>query len=143
MFSRFRAAALKLKARKCRIAQLQVTFLGHVVSSHGLQPDTRNLKKVCGWPTPRTTTEVRAFIGFCYYYHRFVRNFSFIAAPLHALTQKGVIFSWTVKCDDAFQSLKHALAHPPIVAHLIFTQPFLLYTDALQDNIGSVLAQRQ
>ena len=47
------------------------------------------------------------------------------------------------ECEDAFQSLKCALTHPPIVAHPIFTQPFLLYTDASQGSIGSVLFQRQ
>lgn len=46
VFSRFRPAGLKLKARKCHLAQPQVTFLRHVVSNHGLQPDVRNLEKV-------------------------------------------------------------------------------------------------
>lgn len=143
VFSRFRSAGLMLKGRKCQLARTQVTFLGHIVSNRGLQPDARNLEKVSGWPTPRTATEVRAFIGLCSYYRRFVKNFSVIAAPLHTLTQKGAIFKWTVECEDAFQSLKHALTHPPIVAHPMFTQPFLLYTDASQVSIGSVLAQRR
>lgn len=86
VFSRFRSAGLKLKTRKCQLACTQVTFLGHVVSSQGLQPDAKNLDKVREWPTPRTTTEVRAFVGLCSYYRRFVRNFSTIASPLHALT---------------------------------------------------------
>lgn len=143
VFSRFRSAGLKLKAKKCQFAQTQVTFLGHVVSNQGLQPDARNLEKVRRWPTPRTATEVRAFIGLCSYYRRFIKNFSVIAAPLHTLTHKGAIFKWTVECEDAFQSVKHALTHPPIVAHPIFTQPFLLYTDASQGSIGSMLSQRQ
>ena len=66
-----------------------------------------------------------------------------LAAPLHALTQKGAVFHWSCECDDAFQSLKHALTNPPIVAHPVFTQPFLLYTNASQDCVGAVLAQMQ
>ncbi|KAL6471730.1 hypothetical protein MHYP_G00203800 [Metynnis hypsauchen] len=143
VLGRFRSAGLKLKASKCSFAYSQVTFLGHVVSSQGLQPDAKNLDKVLNWPTPTTTTEVRAFVGLCSYYRRFIRNFSVIAAPLHALTQKGALFSWMPACEDAFQSLKHALTNPPIVAHPVFSQPFLLYTDASQDCIGSVLAQVQ
>lgn len=92
VFSRFRSAGLKLKAKKCQFAQTQVTFLGHVVSNQGLQPDARNLEKVRRWPTPRGCTEVRAFIGLCAYYRRFIKNFSVIAAPLHTLTHKGAIF---------------------------------------------------
>ncbi|KAL6455406.1 hypothetical protein MHYP_G00361500 [Metynnis hypsauchen] len=143
VLGRFRSAGLKLKASKCSFACSQVTFLGHVVSSQGLQPDAKNLDKVLNWPTPTTTTEVRAFVGLCSYYRRFIRNFSVIAAPLHALTQKGALFSWMPACEDAFQSLKHALTNPPIVAHPVFSQPFLLYTDASQDCMGSVLAQVQ
>jgi hypothetical protein len=112
-----------------------VTFLGHVISHHGLQPDAKNLEKVSGWPTPRTTTQVRAFIGLCSNYRRFIKNFSVMAAPLHSLTQKGAILTWTDVCEDAFQSMKHALTPPPIIAHPIFTQLFLLYTDASQGGI--------
>ncbi|KAL7868371.1 hypothetical protein SRHO_G00097550 [Serrasalmus rhombeus] len=143
VLGRFRSAGLKLKPTKCSFACSQVTFLGHVVSSQGLQPDAKNLDKVLNWPTPTTTTEVRAFVGLCSYYRRFIRNFSVIAAPLHALTQKGALFSWMPACEDAFQSLKHALTNPPIVAHPVFSQMFLLYTDASQDRIGAVLAQVQ
>ena len=143
VFDRFRSAGLKLKAKKCHLAKTEVTFLGHVVSSHGLQPDEKNLEKVRRWPTPRTVTEVRAFVGLCSYYRRFVKNFSVIASPLHSLTHKGAIFRWTVECEDAFQSLKHALTNPPVAAHPVFSNPFLLYTDASLEGIGSVLAQKK
>lgn len=86
---------------------------------------------------------MRAFVGLCSYYRRFARNFAAVATPLHALTQKGVVFKWSSECEEAFRSLKHSLTSPPIVAHSIFTLPFLLYTDASHDCIGSVLAQMQ
>ncbi len=143
VFSRFRSAGLKLKVNKCHFARSEVSYLGHVVSSQGLLPDEKNLDKVRSWPTPRTVTEVRAFVGLCSYYRRFVRNFAVVAAPLHALTQKGAVFNWSSECEEAFRSLKHALSSPPIVAHPIFTLPFLLYTDASHDCVGSVLAQMQ
>ncbi|KAL7846618.1 hypothetical protein SRHO_G00215980 [Serrasalmus rhombeus] len=57
VLGRFRSAGLKLKPTKCSFACSQVTFLGHVVSSQGLQPDAKNLDKVLNWPTPTTTTE--------------------------------------------------------------------------------------
>ncbi len=143
VFSRFRSAGLKLKVNKCHFARSEVSYLGHVVSSQGLLPDEKNLVKVRSWPTPRTVTEVRAFVGLCSYYRRFVRNFAVEAAPLHALTQKSAVFNWSSECEEAFRSLKHALSSPPIVAHPIFTLPFQLYTDASHDCVGSVFAQMQ
>lgn len=46
VFSQFHSAGLKLKARKCQLAQTQATFMGHVVSSHGIRLNARNLNKV-------------------------------------------------------------------------------------------------
>ncbi len=45
------------------------------------------------------------------------------------------------KCNHAFQTLKDALTSAPIVAHPDFMLPWLLYTDASNNCIGSVLTQ--
>ena len=49
------------------------------------------------------------------YYRHYISNFASIASPLHHLTQKGVSFSWTLECQQAFCSLKEKLvqAYPP------------------------------
>jgi len=54
------------------------------------------------WPPCQNLTEVRAFMGTCDYYRRFVKDFSLIASPLYGLTKKGVDFVWTRKCQEAF-----------------------------------------
>lgn len=66
-----------------------------------------------------------------------------MAASLPILTQKGTIFKWNVESKDDFQLLKHALTNPPIMAHPIVIQPFLLHTETSQGSFDSVLAQRQ
>lgn len=48
------------------------------------------VKAIKTWPSPRNLTELRAFMGTCGYYRRFVKDFSTIAAPLFALIKKGV-----------------------------------------------------
>lgn len=140
---RFQSSGLKLNPSKCCFARDQVQFLGHVVSKDGIQPDPRNVKSVQDWPIPRSATEVRAFLGLCSYYRKFIRNFAHHSVPLHALTEKNAPFHWTVQCQDAFTYLKHALTNPPVVAFPDFTLPFFLYTDASCSAIGAVLAQRQ
>ena len=106
VFSRIQAAGLRLNPKKCHLARDHVVFLGHVVSHHGLQPDPRNTSKVRTWPTPQNPTEVRAFLGLCSYYRRFVKGFALLAAPLHRLTCKDTPFHWTFDCDATFEYLK-------------------------------------
>lgn len=103
VFTRLRKANLKLKPSKCHFFQNQVTFLGHVISKDGIKPDPKNVEKILHWPTPRSVTEVRSFLGLSSYYRRFVKNFARKAAPLHELTKKDVPFHWNEQCEESFQ----------------------------------------
>lgn len=142
ILSRLQSSGLKLNPSKCCFARDQVQFLGHVVSKNGIQPDPKNVKSVQDWPIPRTVTEVRAFLGLCSYYRKFIKNFAHHSVPLHALTEKKALFHWTSQCQDAFTYLKHALSNPPVVTFPDFTLPFSLHTDASGSAIGAVLAQK-
>lgn len=136
VFSWIGAAGLRLKARKCHLARDHVVFLGHVVSTEELRPDPENTDKVR--PMPRSATEVRAFLGLCSYYRRFMKSFAQRAAILSHLTGKDIPFQWTADCQEAFEFLWAALCVEPIVSHPDFTKRFILYTNASQ---GAVLVQ--
>jgi hypothetical protein len=47
-------------------------------------------------------SQVRSFHGLTGFYHRFVKDFSTIAAPLDELTKKGVPFVWGAAQDHKF-----------------------------------------
>lgn len=143
VFSRFQSTGLKLNPSKCSFAQQQVQFLGHIVSSQGVHPDPHNVSSVQNWPTPQTATEVRAFLGLCSYYRKFIKGFAHHSVPLHALTEKNAYFKWTLDCQEAFTYLKSALSKPPVIAFPDFSLPFVLYTDASCAAVGAVLGQRQ
>ena len=88
IFIRLEAAGLKLKPSKCHLLQTKVLFLGHVVTANGISTDPDKIVTVETWPTPKNLRDVRAFIGLCSYYRRYVRDFATVAEPLHALTKK-------------------------------------------------------
>lgn len=141
VFTRIGDAGLQLNSGKCHLARKNVMFLGHVISAGELRPAPRNTDKVKTWPIPRSATEVRAFLGLCSYYRRFVKSFAQRANLLSHLTGKDVPFQWTTDCQKAFEFLRDALCAEPITGHPDFTYPFILSTDALQIVVGAVLAQ--
>ena len=67
-----------------------------------MSTDPEKIKTVRERPTPTSASTLRSFLGLCSYYHRFVRGFANIAAPLHRLTEKDKAFVWTHEYDVAF-----------------------------------------
>lgn len=143
VLQRIRRAGLKLKPEKCELFQKEVKFLGHIVTANGIRPDPMNTSRIVAWPEPKTVTEVRAFLGLCSYYRRFVQNFSIIAKPLSDLTSKESELQWTDRCQKAFDELKAKLIGPAITAFPQDEGPYILDTDACDVGIGAVLSQVQ
>ena len=137
-------ANLKLSPEKTVFFQLQVSFLGHLVSESGVSLDPQKQKSVQEWPVPTKVTEVRSFVGLCSYMRRFIRGFSMICKPLHELTQKGVKFVWSDECQVAFDTLKKLLTTAPVLAFPSEAQgEFIVDCDCSQEALGAVLSQIQ
>lgn len=145
VFTRLRAALLRLKPKKCDLLKDKVLFLGHVVSTSGIEPDPEKTEKIKNFPTPTDVTGVRCFLGLASYYRRFVPNFAAIAAPLNKLTKKNTVFEWSGDCEESFKDLKHALVSAPVLAYPKFGpgNQFILETDASITGLGAVLSQMQ
>ena len=138
-----RVANLKLKPSKCCLMRGEVAFLGHIVSGKGIATDPDKIRAVTEWPVPETVTDVRAFLGLCSYYRRFVESFAAVAGPLHALTGKARSFAWTDECQKAFEELKTKLTSAPVLAMPADEGQYYLDTDASYGSIGAVLSQMQ
>ena len=80
------------KFSKCEIWLESIAFLGHIISSEGIQVDSQKIEARKQWPRPTSATDIRSFLGLVSYYRRFVEGFSYIASPLNRLTQKMVKF---------------------------------------------------
>ena len=57
--------------RKCEFWLSSLVFLGHIISSEGVEVDPRKMKVVKSWPRPLTPTDIRSFLGLAGYYRRF------------------------------------------------------------------------
>ena len=99
IFDRIKSANLKLKPSKYSLFQRKVSFLGHVIFEAGIAVQTEKIQAIRVWPPCQNLTELRAFMGTCGYYRRFVKDFSSLAAPLFGLMKKGVRFHWSTECQ--------------------------------------------
>ena len=131
---------------KIATSQVQVltgTYLGHVVSTQGVSPDTEKTSKIKSWPVPQSAQEVQQFLGLANYYRWFIKDFANMAKPLHWLTERGITFTWTPECENAFNFLKTWLTAAPTLALPNLSQPFILDTNASDTGISAVLFQLQ
>ena len=147
VFQKLEEAGLKLKPSKCELFQRQLAYLGHVISAKGVATDESKIEAIKNWPTPTMVTDVRSFLGFTGYYHRFIPKYVQVAHPLHELTsgenacKKKAAIKWDSKCQQAFDDLKTLCTMAPILVHANFTKPFKLHTDTCGTGLGAVLYQ--
>ncbi|KAI3775934.1 hypothetical protein L1987_45694 [Smallanthus sonchifolius] len=73
----------------------------------------------------------------------FIENFSKIAKPLTALTQKNVKYDWNERTEEAFHLLKQKLCSAPFLALPEGNDDFVVYCDASHQGLGCVLMQRE
>ena len=85
---------------------------------------------------------MRGFLGLCGYYSRFVPRYMERTKSLREAKVVGDRLSWTAEADETFKSLKSALTSPPVLALPTFRGTFVLYTDACDYAVGSVLTER-
>ena len=141
VLDRLRAAGLKLKPSKCELFASEILYLGFMVSGEGVRPDPAKVACVENWPRPCTVSDVRSFLGFASYHRRFIRDFSAIARPLTAMTEKGVEFYWGELQEGSFRKLRLALSTAPMLSHPLPECEFILDTDASNFAVGGVLSQ--
>ncbi|XP_070024610.1 uncharacterized protein, partial [Nicotiana sylvestris] len=141
VLQRLREEKLYAKFSKCEFWLSSMAFLGHIVSSEGIQVDPRKIEAVQSWSRPSSTTEIRSFLGLAGYYRRFVQGFSSIASPLTKLTQKGAPFVWSDECEDSFQKLKSLLTTAPVLVLPSAAGSYTVYCDASRVGIDCVLMQ--
>ena len=104
IFDRLREAGLRLKPKKYKFAQLEVDYLGHVVSGQGVQADPHKLTAVQVFLTPTNMKALRSFLVLASYYRRFIPNFSKTAGPLHSLTKKDALLYGLPSANRPFTS---------------------------------------
>ena len=138
---------LYLNPTKSHIFCKYTRYLGAICGNKHLYMDPEKVKAISTMPTPTTQTEIRAFLGACSFYRRWVGSYAKIAAPLNDLLKKevkDVPEAWALnpaRYNGAVTQLKAAITEYPALRQPDLSRPFTVYSDACDYAIGAVLAQ--
>lgn len=116
-------------------------YLGFIISKDGISIDPDKVQAVASWEYPTTLKGLQAFLGFCNFYRKFIRDYGRIARPLTAMTRKGLKFDFNSNCKAAFDGLKIALTTGPTLAYFQWDLPHRVETDSSNGVVAGLITQ--
>lgn len=146
VFKALQSRRIVLNPPKCTLATTQINYLGHIVSSDVVKPNSEKIQAILDIPEPKTLAQANKFLGALSWYRKFLPNFATVAAPLHTITNlpKSLRhkFKWTPLQSESFHQLKYLLTSTPLFLHFpVADYPLILTTDASNVGLGGVLQQ--
>ncbi|XP_051784491.1 uncharacterized protein K02A2.6-like [Erpetoichthys calabaricus] len=134
-------SGLQLNMEKCQFRKTELTFLGHRISSAGLQPNVEHIRAVTEAPPPHDVSSLRSFLGLTAWYSKFIPNYATVVEPLRELLRNSGGFSWTNMAQESYDCIKNLIATSPVLAIFDPSLPAIVTTDASDYGIGAVLTQ--
>jgi hypothetical protein len=128
-----------VKLFKCKFAQREIKYLGHVTSEKEVATDNTKVETVPSWLAPSNAKDLSSFLGLVGYYKKFVKYFAILAKPLQQLLKKGMLFVWTSEHATTFSTIKHALSTTLVLVLPNISLTFFLETEASKNGVGVVL----
>ena len=134
-------ANLTCNIEKCVFLCKEVKMLGFIISTSGIRTDPDKVEAIQKFPTPKTIKHLRAFLGLCNFYRRFIPNYNQCMTPLYELLKKGKRWQWSEKEQSAFNTIKNLFIDTIELQHPDFKIPYYLQTDASGVGYAGVLYQ--
>ena len=136
------AYGLVVNPQKCVLGRSSLEFIGHCVTSTGVQQLQSRVQSITDFPRPQSAKE---YFGMLDFYRRFVPHAAEILLPLYELINlkdSAFVATWISRHEEHFQRRKVALAAVTQLAHPSSTAETSINTDASDSAAGAVLQQR-
>ena len=105
-----RKAGLKAAPEKTFIFLKKVKFLGHVISSEGIQPIAKRVKDLKNLKSPESKRDVMRVLGCLRCYSCYIRNLHVDSKLFYDLIRDSTSFHWTEKLEKTFQKKKDRIS---------------------------------
>ena len=107
---RLKAAGVTLNQQKCLFSVSEITFLGQVISKHGIQPDPSKIEAINRMEAPTDVAGARRLLGTVNQLGKFIPNLAQITQPIRELLVKSNQWMWEEPQQTASQRSKKPLS---------------------------------
>ena len=122
-------------------------FLGHHISSRGIEANTSKVDKILNWPVPKSASDVRAFLGLVQYIAVYLPKLAEFMSVLSPLTMKEVdkhFPTWSAEHQATFEAVKGLVVSRECLTVIDHSNPgdnkIFVTTDASDLHTGAVLS---
>lgn len=147
VFDRLQQYGLTINPSKCTFAVPSIKFLGYEVLPEGIKPLQERVQAILDYPLPKTTREVRRFLGTLNFYRASVPQAATYQSPINELVKnkknEKTEIEWPAEAIEAFEQCKRSLANATLLVHPTTDDPIALTVDASNYAMGAVIEQRQ
>lgn len=88
VLARLAQSNVTLNKAKCVFGARSMSFLGHLLSEEGIQPDTAKLRAIKELKSPADISQLRSVVGMANHLGRFLPNLAQTTAPLRRFCRK-------------------------------------------------------
>ena len=145
LFERLQRYGIVINPAKSEFGVSSLTFLGHVVNQHGIQPLDEKVEHIRDFPPPTSLRKLREFLGLVNFYRRFIPHCADILQPLTDLLKGKKKKNQSISLGEtelsAFNQAKDELARATILVHPQSDAPLTLFVDASDVGVGGVVQQ--
>ncbi|WJX52573.1 hypothetical protein P8452_38672 [Trifolium repens] len=132
---------MRLNPTKCSFGVQAGKFLGFMLTSRGIEANPEKCKAIIEMRSPTSVKEVQQLTGRIAALSRFLSCAGEKSIHFFSTLKKGERFTWTPKCEEAFQKLKEFLASPPILTRPQLGNHLFLYLAVTENAMGATLVQ--
>ena len=100
---------LYINLDKTHLFCVEINFLGHHISTHRIEADTKKVECILTWPKPKTASETCGFLGLVGYLAAFLPSLADLTGLLFELVMKESersFLSWAPKYQKVFDMIK-------------------------------------
>ena len=126
---------------------MEVDFLGHHISTRGIEANTQNIERILTWPKLKTATEACRILGLVWYVAAFLPSLADHTGVLTKLTTRDSernFLQWTPRYQVVFDAIKTIVTGRECLTTIDFAKmpdyKIFVTTDASDKHSGGVLS---